>query len=912
MTTHGSQDGDQAIKNRERAFRFTSKASNGDLSEVEREMQTARYSSLEPINTMTNGVDAQHTNMHTSVVPNLSELYIESPQQQPMEPSKLDAGNKYSSSPSTDYAQSQATFVPKDMPPPRLNESSKPSHSESRSTANSNATNARYSGDELIKQRERGFRTTKVSNVSAVVGSMPVGGAEPVEPLGNVWDRATTSTNDNLIAAKISSSLEGTSSRRNGGEDIKMRERQFRAMTASNVLPKMDDDTITIHSVEPEPIESTMASSAEATWHAGVYSPRTNESISEVSQQIAPGKASGVRVHEDERMKARERQFRSTTRAVGVSREVSTKVNPSEHVAKSANVWGESTSAPANMLDKVATSPTGVLSNDVAVNQTVPGQQFRSVVVPGASAEMDNANVDILEPGAEQLIPSVSLSANPWAHSSSAPGSVAKVASARELEDAGIKARVHQFRSRRVPHISSVVETASTSDPVGPTDDETVFSESACTHSTEQASVTDSIGTARSGDRLKARMRQFRTRNAINASGVLSKLQSYESTITDVKSRAQKNALASGVGAYAVEMQGDTATFSHRGLSVVSTTSRNAAADLGVKGRVRVRKHKSKLDGKVSSVTGCPPGNTAPHEDSVDSTSLPEKGAVRMYTGGIAVQTSRGTLTPHPVVEDISVEPLAMDETRDVEEPRTVDTSANVDETVKGEQAPRSKTRTILGVCALIIVVGAIVGAVVAMSGATDKTGGTTPDVVAMSPTRSPTESPINLERMSIVRSHILNGLSTAEVLDDETSPQYAALLWITNNDKLSLIGEESSVDEIQYLLVRFVLASVYYSLDGNAWLSKRGWLDGGEDHCHWEYISCDDTTLVVTGIKTDGPANMKGSIPSEILHLTSLGELDHGYSYSFRSLSTLILLFLVVSLPKSWRQCYHCDSGIR
>ena len=133
---------------------------------------------------------------------------------------------------------------------------------------------------------------------------------------------------------------------------------------------------------------------------------------------------------------------------------------------------------------------------------------------------------------------------------------------------------------------------------------------------------------------------------------------------------------------------------------------------------------------------------------------------------------------------------------------------------------------------------------------------------------------------------------SSGEVLDDTSSSQHAALLWIAADDDLSRITAESSINEIRQLRARYILACMYYSLNGDSWLSKLGWLDGSDDHCNWEYITCDATTGAVTELNSGGDVNMQGSIPSEALHLTSLGE-----SQSEESPKFLVIPYLTCAL---------------
>jgi hypothetical protein len=137
----------------------------------------------------------------------------------------------------------------------------------------------------------------------------------------------------------------------------------------------------------------------------------------------------------------------------------------------------------------------------------------------------------------------------------------------------------------------------------------------------------------------------------------------------------------------------------------------------------------------------------------------------------------------------------------------------------------------------------------------------------------------IDIDRLGAARSYVLDGVSSGQALDDTSSPQYAALLWVVSDDTLSPISRASSDAEIEKMLTRYILALLYYSLSGGRWLSAVGWLDGRLDHCSWEYIFCDNGSTSVLGINTGGDnffggggAGMQGSLPSELNRLTSLG----------------------------------------
>ena len=714
-------------------------------------------------------------------------------------------------------------------------------------------------GDDAIKARERAFRAT--TNLSAIAREMQNSANREPDNSSHAISTESLQTNTHtsvvpnrskipmdsprkaLMEAGSSSVSNPPPSSRANDDAMKARERQFRTTKVSNTsLPG-----------------STL-----------------------VSHQAEPTNSSDTRIAEDERVKARLRQFRTTNRVDVSSRLSSTIPENSE----------------PQPLDPVTDSP-GVWKPSVPVSAALAGD---TSCPPVASSDFSSA-------------PGSSLPPSSYSETALVPGSAANITSTHVSEEARLKARENQFRSAIVPNLSHFVESTSTVGPVGQEDTQTVVSESPSVWSGTSAdhSRQTSTGTGASDSRIKARMRQFRSTTpsdnsrpiASSSGGVLGTLQSIESTITNKKSTNNHAAHTSGVGAYSVEMQGDTAIVNHRELSVVSTSAKN---DLGIKGKRSIRspkqktskrRHPTNAENRATVETGSDGSEEVPEEGEdtnlSDAENLAEKGAMRISNGGVAVPVYRGRLTAHP--QDIALEPLARRNTREAEGPEAPHTvseenrNGNQKEVVSDAASPWYKSWIFVAVCALIIVVAGVVGAVLAMSGGD---GGGSPSAVTNSPTPPPTEFPLDLERMSAAKSHILDSISSGAVLDDTSSPQHSALLWIATDDDLSRITAESSIDEIHQMRVRYILACMYYSLNGDSWHSKLGWLDGSDDHCNWEYITCDTTTGAVTEIDSGGAVNMQGSIPSEALHLTSLGESEYLESPNFLAVPCLSVPYFV------------------
>lgn len=132
-------------------------------------------------------------------------------------------------------------------------------------------------------------------------------------------------------------------------------------------------------------------------------------------------------------------------------------------------------------------------------------------------------------------------------------------------------------------------------------------------------------------------------------------------------------------------------------------------------------------------------------------------------------------------------------------------------------------------------------------------------------------------ERQANVRSQILNVISSAQDLNDTSTPQYKAFEWITQRDDLSPIGNTSTTPQIQKLITRYVLAVFYYSLRGPTWLEQNGWLQGNQDECDWQFLSCSMPGDTIHGMNITSNL-LKGFVPSELQHLSSLSKYKGHY----------------------------------
>jgi Leucine-rich repeat (LRR) protein len=125
------------------------------------------------------------------------------------------------------------------------------------------------------------------------------------------------------------------------------------------------------------------------------------------------------------------------------------------------------------------------------------------------------------------------------------------------------------------------------------------------------------------------------------------------------------------------------------------------------------------------------------------------------------------------------------------------------------------------------------------------------------------------LQALSYLRSYV-----DSTLLDDETSAQRKAAIWIANDDtrQVPLVNDN--------WLQRYALATLYF--ETSPWLDDLNFLDGDKSECEWNKLDrFDAETYIEVGILCDKQSevneirliglDMIGSVPPEIKLLTSL-----------------------------------------
>ena len=111
-------------------------------------------------------------------------------------------------------------------------------------------------------------------------------------------------------------------------------------------------------------------------------------------------------------------------------------------------------------------------------------------------------------------------------------------------------------------------------------------------------------------------------------------------------------------------------------------------------------------------------------------------------------------------------------------------------------------------------------------------------DPVSTSPTHPPTVyqpptlvippglTPVSNSTLALIELLVETSVDGGEALLDRTTPEYASLLWLSNNFLLESYSDQQKIQ-------RFVLGTVYYSMRGDEWLENSRWMTDW-DECTW------------------------------------------------------------------------------
>jgi hypothetical protein len=116
--------------------------------------------------------------------------------------------------------------------------------------------------------------------------------------------------------------------------------------------------------------------------------------------------------------------------------------------------------------------------------------------------------------------------------------------------------------------------------------------------------------------------------------------------------------------------------------------------------------------------------------------------------------------------------------------------------------------------------------------------------------TNTPTQSPTSLELREVMEA--LRAIADSDNLDDASSPQYQAAVWLSQ-DYASGRSYKLTMEDTKFVQ-RYALAVLYYALAGNSFLfcgrdvsqkcNELSWL-AESDECTWRGMKCSNGTLI-------------------------------------------------------------------
>lgn len=126
---------------------------------------------------------------------------------------------------------------------------------------------------------------------------------------------------------------------------------------------------------------------------------------------------------------------------------------------------------------------------------------------------------------------------------------------------------------------------------------------------------------------------------------------------------------------------------------------------------------------------------------------------------------------------------------------------------------------------------------------------------LSMHPSRNP-NSISNV--FAPVSDRILDRVSDSEIFLNPLSPQSRAKAWVLSGNGPATVQ-------------RYILAVIYFSLQGDGWRQRKGWLNPISE-CYWKGITCNIRKEVTMLWLTDN--FLVGALPLELAHLSALDTL--------------------------------------
>jgi hypothetical protein len=273
-------------------------------------------------------------------------------------------------------------------------------------------------------------------------------------------------------------------------------------------------------------------------------------------------------------------------------------------------------------------------------------------------------------------------------------------------------------------------------------------------------------------------------------------------------------------------------------------------------------------DGRQVLSMATAPTNSLTNSSSIKSSSVSRSG-----------QVTNKQLLAHDVEASSTHQPSDTDSAKDGPNSNGKDIEAQ--KQVKGSaKVPLYRQRRVqLGALAFLLLIGGVIGAVLALSGG-DSGGGSSSSSSnsggadgSFSPgpspalSQSPSLAPTVFDGDSFL-DRLVPAYSRAPV-QTTGSPQEKALSWLKSDP---VVEDYSNFKALQ----RFALATLFYATGGTDWVSNTGWLDFNQDECDWfssaEEVPCSDAGQIEYLSLLDN--GMVGTLPDELAILTDLVDI--------------------------------------
>ena len=207
---------------------------------------------------------------------------------------------------------------------------------------------------------------------------------------------------------------------------------------------------------------------------------------------------------------------------------------------------------------------------------------------------------------------------------------------------------------------------------------------------------------------------------------------------------------------------------------------------------------------------------------------------------------------------------------------------ATAQEADTGEATNTARWKYISIALCITILLGVVIGVVVAVTGPSSEVDSPSNDVITTSPSaankaefvlsQAPSLNPTSVAPTTYYEYiySLIAAYSQVAVLEESSTPQSRGLQWVYG---------DLSTNEIEWtdseIMERYALSVLFFSTDGSRWLTVNDFLLSLH-HCNWDGIECSEDGQGLRIVALNFPfENMVGSLPKEIGLLTTLRSLN-------------------------------------